>query len=578
MDKRFAAVHRDPRFARRSVKKQTKVTDDRFSALATDKDYSFGLSAEIDKYGRKQERDEENQQAEKSEELKQARLNRLARGEASGSDYSTGSSSSESSANESSDSDSSESDDDLQEGNLSENTEGEKGEYFNENLRQHENIPLGKETNRLALMNMDWEHLKATDIYALMQSFVSSTGSVSSVTVYPSEFGKKRMKLENQVGPTSIYNSPQASVLKKDKDFEIAASSGRGGLDVEKVRQYERDKLRYYFAVVKFNSTNTAAAVYKECDGLEFETSSNVLDLRFIPDDILFSGEYRDTAANIPTSYKPPPWFATAALQQSNVALSWDASDDERKGLTRWHANNGETKASIHEENLRSYLAEISDEDQEDLGQKKRGEVSNLRQLLGLSSADDEDTPEERSRNHTIPVAESNDDDVLEITFTPGLEENLMKQRKRNQIIKNESIFDKYQREKREKKKRKKKDAALSTNASGNDDSDVGKKRNLMHLTLMKNNATQLGDGKDTNNVDKIVGKNSAPPEKRHKKRKKGKKKKETEEDDNFTIDLNDPRFKAVYNDANYAIDPTDSKFQATDNMNLILKAKGQKR
>ena len=63
----------------------------------------------------------------------------------------------------------------------------------------------------------------------------------------------------------------------------------------------------------------------------------------------------------------------------------------------------------------------------------------------------------------------------------------------------------------------------------------------------------------------------------RLRKRKKGKKKKETK-DDNFTIDLNDPRFKAVYNDANYAIDPTDSKFQATDNMNLILKAKGQKR
>ena len=165
-------------------------------------------------------------------------------------------------------------------------------------------------------------------------------------------------------------------------------------MDVEKVRQYERDKLRYYFAVVKFDSTNTAAAVYKECDGLEFETSSNVLDLRFIPDDIIFSGEYRDTAASIPTSYKPPPWFATAALQQSNVALSWDASDDERKGLTRWHANNGETKASIHEENLRSYLAEISDEDQEDLDQKKHRDVNNLRQLLGLSSADDEDTLE----------------------------------------------------------------------------------------------------------------------------------------------------------------------------------------
>ena len=246
-------------------------------------------------------------------------------------------------------------------------------------------------------MNMDWEHLKATDIYALMQSFVSSTGSVSSVTVYPSEFGKKRMKLENQVGPTTIYNSTQGTVLKEEEDFKNSASSSRGGLDVEKVRQYERDKLRYYFAVIKFDSTNTASAVYKECDGLEFETSSNVLDLRFIPNNIIFNGEYRDTAASIPNSYKPPPWFATAALQQSNVALTWDASDDERKGLTRWHANNGETKASIHEENLRSYLAEISDEDQEDLDQKKHRDVNNLRQLLGLSSADDEDTLEKQA-------------------------------------------------------------------------------------------------------------------------------------------------------------------------------------
>ena len=107
-----------PRFVRRNAKKETKVTDERFSALATDKEFSFGLSAEIDKYGRKQVSDEEHQQAEKNEELKQARLNRLARGEASGSDYSTGSSSSESSANESSDSESSESDGDLDDENI----------------------------------------------------------------------------------------------------------------------------------------------------------------------------------------------------------------------------------------------------------------------------------------------------------------------------------------------------------------------------------------------------------------------------------------------------------------------------
>ena len=46
MDKRFAAVHTDPRFVRRNAKKETKVTDERFSALATDK-ISFGLSAKL---------------------------------------------------------------------------------------------------------------------------------------------------------------------------------------------------------------------------------------------------------------------------------------------------------------------------------------------------------------------------------------------------------------------------------------------------------------------------------------------------------------------------------------------------
>ena len=48
MDKRFAAVHTDPRFARRGTKKETKVTDERFSAIVNGQRLSsFGLSAEL---------------------------------------------------------------------------------------------------------------------------------------------------------------------------------------------------------------------------------------------------------------------------------------------------------------------------------------------------------------------------------------------------------------------------------------------------------------------------------------------------------------------------------------------------
>ena len=278
----------------------------------------------------------------------------------------------------------------------------QNGDYFNENLRQHEDVPLGEESTRLALVNMDWEHLKALDILALIQSFVSSTGSVTSVIIYLSDFGKKRLELENQMGPTGVYSMSRhadanrnLTAIREHLPGNSSTVADGFGLDIEKVRQYEKDKLKYYFAIISFDSINTASSVYNECDGLEFETSSNVLDLRFVPDDTTFSNRRRDVATTIPNSYKPPEWFATAALQQSNVSLTWDASDDERKGLTRWHANNEEKKrnsSTVREENLRSYLAEISDGEQEinSETQKKR-EIGNLRHLLGLSSADDGD-------------------------------------------------------------------------------------------------------------------------------------------------------------------------------------------
>ena len=67
---------------------------------------------------------------------------------------------------------------------------------------------------------------------------------------------------------------------------------------------------------------------------MEFEASSNVLDLRFIPDETTFDeSESRDTATRMPTTYAAPV-FATSALQMSKVQLTWDDDDPKRRSLS----------------------------------------------------------------------------------------------------------------------------------------------------------------------------------------------------------------------------------------------------
>lgn len=51
--------------------------------------------------------------------------------------------------------------------------------------------------------------------------------------------------------------------------------------------------------MVDCDSIATADYLYKACDGIEFERSSNVLDLRFIPDSMEFKHPPRDIATEV---------------------------------------------------------------------------------------------------------------------------------------------------------------------------------------------------------------------------------------------------------------------------------------
>ena len=73
---------------------------------------------------------------------------------------------------------------------------------------------------------------------------------------------------------------------------------------------------------------NTAHKIYEATDGSEYLSSSNFLDLRFIPDDVTFDDEPRDECDRVPAGYKPIE-FVTDALQHSKVKLTWDMHPDE---------------------------------------------------------------------------------------------------------------------------------------------------------------------------------------------------------------------------------------------------------
>lgn len=144
-----------------------------------------------------------------------------------------------------------------------------------------------------------------------------SAGVVYSVTIYASEYGKERMRDEAVHGPR-IWDETG------DRDGEeVTEVGGEDRLDQEALRRYQRDRMKYYYAVADCDSIATGSAVYRELDGEEYLNSGVLLDIRFIPDDMDFDeDEPREVATEVPADYEPRQ-FVAAALQQSTVRLTW---------------------------------------------------------------------------------------------------------------------------------------------------------------------------------------------------------------------------------------------------------------
>ena len=246
------------------------------------------------------------------------------------------------------------------------------------------NVPAGSVTRRLAVVNLDWDNIRAVDLMAVFESFAKGRGglgTVEEVAVYPSDFGKERMRREETEGPPrelfagvskrkgisaeeseseseSEESSREDEYGEEDEDARIRKSMIKEDTGEEyssaNLRRYQLERLRYYYAVLTCSSTALANHIYQNVDGTEYLSSANFFDLRFIPEETNFGDEEpRDTCQSIPDKYRPND-FVTDALQHSKVKLTWDADDNKRKEAQK-RAFTG-SRREINENDLQAYL------------------------------------------------------------------------------------------------------------------------------------------------------------------------------------------------------------------------------
>jgi hypothetical protein len=659
-DSRFASFETDPRYQLPSKKNLKTKLDKRFSRVLKDAD--FVATAKVDRYGRKlktdtkkkalerlyedeeEEKDEDEDKDKDDQPVADAEVadddivrRELEKADASydparGGGFS--SSESESDSDEESDAEAPGPDDDVEESRPGIRLRREKQE-----------VELGEVTTRFAVVNIDWDHIKSMDLYALFSSFVPVGGRIEKVSVYPSEFGKERMQREETEGPPreifkkrqdsddedSGFDSEDDEDAAEDSDEEIKRELLEEGndqdFDSDALRTYQLDRLRYYYAVVVCSDTTTSHKIYDSTDGNEYLSSSNFLDLRFIPDDVTFDDEPRDECDSVPSGYKPID-FVTDALQHSKVKLTWDMHPEEVSRKESINKAFTGSRSDIAENDLRAYLASDSEsdgeEEEEDEALPEDQEVEEaplskkelarrkMRAALGLG---DEPAPKAAKSG---PVGE------MQITFAPALSGKPKKEEAE------ETTLEKYRRKEKERKEKKRaqnlakregvnpdaveepaEPAEPAEGAAGDDlgfndpffftsepapptKSAIRKEERLKKRAAREREEAETAAQKaqlellmaDENgggaHLDHFDMKDIVRSEKQ-KGKKKGKKGKKAAEDhgglqEEFDMNVEDSRFKAVFENHEFAIDPSNPKFKATQGMKKVLETGRNKR
>lgn len=422
-------------------------------------------------------------------------------------------------------------------------------------------------SKRVAICNADWDRIKAEDLFVLLNSFKPENGTLESVKVYTSEFGKARLAQELVEGPAEIKEAPLIEDSDESNDgLTHKEEDAESEFMTEQLRKYQLNRLKYYYAVAEFDSENTAVVIYDELDGFEYESSATTLDIRFIPDDMVFDDEPVQVCTCLPdlSAYKAPQ-FITTALQQSKVRLTWDETDPKRKEkIEKAYQSKDESAMQDLEAYLASSGNETSDEEDEndDNTQSERAsnvdKVEKYRRLLAtLDEENEQDKDDEPDMEITFDNGEEDeeargDEDAPE--EVDEVEED--EEAPLGQLSEDEgTVEEKHAPQSRGKKSKKRKRVDIDGAENAGAETELG-------LLVMD-------DEDDKHHFDYSNYVKDDGNKKRKKKRKNNEKKK-----DDFTVDLEDPRFNKIYTSHLYNIDPSDPHFKKTEAMEKLLDKK----
>lgn len=115
-------------------------------------------------------------------------------------------------------------------------------------------------------------------------------------------------------------------------------------LDINTIRKYELDKLKYYYSVLKFDSSRTADHIYTTLNDFEIQGTGNKMDLRAIPDDLKVPRKPVDVCKDKPTKISNLN-FLTAAKTNTRVEVSWEKPNKGNKNSVLFETdldNNGD--------------------------------------------------------------------------------------------------------------------------------------------------------------------------------------------------------------------------------------------